>query len=431
MSKYLEMLESAKYERLSSQHSVYSFSKDNHIGFTYIPACKADIRFKVGKYKIAPKKYSLTKEEKELPKTWKNYDNTSNDIKLLLSTRPQNQGKCGSCFAMSTSNVISDNFLFGMNLDYNPNLSPMYLLSCYKDPVFNNQCNGGSPSLLIDRIIEKGITTNCCMDYDSICKSNEYCNVNGEKHLDKGDTSVLNAMIPKCGCCNSQPQKIYKIKNKVVSHDVPMIKLHIMKYGSAIGGFIVFSNFVGDHGKFLKSNGIYIQSIDYCLDNSDPTGVLGGHAISIVGWGVDYNVKVEDVVYPSIEYWICRNSWGEEWGYGGYFKYAMFQKSDSLPSINEHYAFETDNTFKDQPNLGGIILIEPDGIYEFKDSEIDCGVSYTCKLEHSVKKEKEKEKEKEKKNPVKHKNYILYIILVLLFILLLFRLFKITNKKAY
>ena len=36
---------------------------------------------------------------------------------------------------------------------------------------------------------------------------------------------------------------------------------------------------------------------------------LGGHYVSILGWGKDY--------------WICRNSWGIEWGILGYFKIKM------------------------------------------------------------------------------------------------------------
>lgn len=39
-------------------------------------------------------------------------------------------------------------------------------------------------------------------------------------------------------------------------------------------------------------------------------GILGGHAVELIGYG-------EDEVGP---YWICANSWGESWGDKGYFK---------------------------------------------------------------------------------------------------------------
>ena len=38
--------------------------------------------------------------------------------------------------------------------------------------------------------------------------------------------------------------------------------------------------------------------------------MLGGHAIKIIGWGVEDGVK----------YWLCANSWNEGWGDNGFFK---------------------------------------------------------------------------------------------------------------
>jgi len=39
-------------------------------------------------------------------------------------------------------------------------------------------------------------------------------------------------------------------------------------------------------------------------------GLLGGHAIEIVGWGTESNVP----------YWIVKNSWNEDWGEKGFFR---------------------------------------------------------------------------------------------------------------
>lgn len=38
--------------------------------------------------------------------------------------------------------------------------------------------------------------------------------------------------------------------------------------------------------------------------------ILGGHAVRMVGWGVD----------DDIPYWLIANSWNTDWGDHGYFK---------------------------------------------------------------------------------------------------------------
>jgi len=37
---------------------------------------------------------------------------------------------------------------------------------------------------------------------------------------------------------------------------------------------------------------------------------LGGHAVKILGWGVEKDVP----------YWLVANSWNYDWGDGGFFK---------------------------------------------------------------------------------------------------------------
>ena len=38
--------------------------------------------------------------------------------------------------------------------------------------------------------------------------------------------------------------------------------------------------------------------------------ILGGHAIEIVGYGIEDKVK----------YWKVKNTWGRDWGESGYFR---------------------------------------------------------------------------------------------------------------
>lgn len=40
---------------------------------------------------------------------------------------------------------------------------------------------------------------------------------------------------------------------------------------------------------------------------------MGGHAIKVIGWGVE----------EGVDYWLCVNSWNETWGDKGTFKIKM------------------------------------------------------------------------------------------------------------
>jgi hypothetical protein len=396
---YIKIIKSATFESLVPSPGYRYSPGESQVGLTVAPPCNCDIRFYVGKFTLQMPKFQLSEEEKRLPESWKNYSNDVNekDKRLLLSTRPVNQGHCGSCFAVAIATTISDNFLFKYNLDYNPNLSPLYILSCLdKNKQINNQCGGGNPALVVDLIVDNGgITTNCSQNYYKLCEAQEFCQGDGKDHMIAAADITLddrNKFIPPCGHCTDDKPKLFTIKKRIVSNDIPSIKLHIMKYGAAVGGFLIFKNFMADtsKGKFSKTNGIYIHTVGYLKNPAEFDTVLGGHAISIVGWGSDI-ITFTDVygnVYKDkkIDYWVCRNSWSTNWGDGGYFKYAMYKEFDvlegeqQLPPIQVEISFEK----KNKSGLGGIILIEPDQ-YNIDPEEgnplltkLTCDVDYKC-----------------------------------------------------
>ena len=76
------------------------------------------------------------------------------------------------------------------------------------------------------------------------------------------------------------------------------IKEEIMKNGPVNTGFTVYEDFM------TYKSGVYQHK---------QGGVLGGHAVKIVGWGKDNGV----------EYWKVQNSWGPSWGEEGFFKIKM------------------------------------------------------------------------------------------------------------
>lgn len=67
-----------------------------------------------------------------------------------------------------------------------------------------------------------------------------------------------------------------------------------------------------ENGPFEVAIEVYKDFLTYSSGVYKHTtgGFLGGHAIKILGYGVEDGVK----------YWLCANSWNEEWGDKGYFK---------------------------------------------------------------------------------------------------------------
>ena len=51
-------------------------------------------------------------------------------------------------------------------------------------------------------------------------------------------------------------------------------------------------------------------------------GLAGGHAVKLIGWGVENGQ----------EYWLCANSWGPSWGERGFFKMSV-NDTDSDMSV--------------------------------------------------------------------------------------------------
>jgi len=300
-----------------------------------IPPLNTNITFfgALPHFKLPAKSQYKFSASATLPESWNWKDVHSSDSdeiksKKQIITKPQNQAKCGSCWAISTAGVMSD--VFVVEKGYNPNISTTYSLACYPQ----GQCKGGFPPSLINDISESGVASDHCVDY-SWCLTNEKCSGLGQSHFDVTMDQV-NALIPECGCYDPNNHFLYFIKNQnVIYYDespniVEIIKSHVYNHGPTIGGYHVFDNFM--FGDFSKTNGVYLESIDYngpgYFLSHGPTW-KGSHAVAIIGWGVEKNIKILDKngneKVSNVPYWFVRNSWGPNWGAnGGYFKIAMY-----------------------------------------------------------------------------------------------------------
>ena len=263
------------------------------------------------------------------------------NILPLIST-PGNQMLCGSCWAIATAGIISDNFVVSGQVDWKPNLSTSYSLTCYPQ----NQCKGGNPAKLMNDISRGGIVSNHCLDY-SWCAENTKCNGDATKHfkLEHPGANMphvdLNSFLPRnnCGCYKDGDFFEYKIQKVTrTSLELDKIKLfqrsiksRLFHQGPVLGSFLVFENFMkGAFTKGKSNKGIYFENATYNGDTVTSATLnkdtyKGSHAVAIIGYGVETNVTIPGgKTVSSVPYWYCRNSWGTKWGDGGYFKMAMY-----------------------------------------------------------------------------------------------------------
>ncbi|CDW88954.1 cathepsin b [Stylonychia lemnae] len=184
----------------------------------------------------------------------------------------RNQARCGSCWAFGASEALSDRFCIHSKGNVHGVLSAQDLVSCNKA---NHACNGGWLDKAWKYFEANGIPSEDCEPYKS----------SGGK-------------VPQCpaACANGQKMRRYKCVagSTKVARGADATKALIYSSGPVETAFTVYSDF------FSYRSGIY---------HHVKGPAKGGHAVKIIGWGVQGQEK----------YWIVANSWGAGWGMKGFF----------------------------------------------------------------------------------------------------------------
>ncbi|KAM8952706.1 cathepsin B [Pelodytes ibericus] len=213
----------------------------------------------------------------------------------------RDQGSCGSCWAFGAVEAISDRVCVHSNGKVNVEVSAEDLLSCC-GPECGMGCNGGYPGGAWSYWTEDGLVSGGLYDSHVGCRpySIPPCehHVNGSRPACKGEEGETPKCVRKCeeGYTPSyKSDKHLGAQSYSVPSDPQEIMAEIYKNGPVEGAFLVYSDFP------LYKSGVY----------SHVTGEeLGGHAIKILGWGVENGTP----------YWLCANSWNTDWGDNGFFK---------------------------------------------------------------------------------------------------------------
>jgi len=161
-------------------------------------------------------------------------------------------------------------------------LSPQELVSCDTN---DYGCQGGYVDQSWNYARDTGIVTDACLPYTSGNGDSGTCNI---------DTSDQECVVADTGAI-----KRYQVSKHAQLTTIDLAKADIQANGPIEAAFEVYADFMSYTG------GVYRQT---------STQLMGGHAVKIVGWGVDTD---------GTEYWIVANSWNTGWGEDGFFRIAF------------------------------------------------------------------------------------------------------------
>jgi len=213
----------------------------------------------------------------------------------------RDQSDCGSCWAFGAVEAASDRVCIATQGKLKPHLSARDLLTCCD--TCGDGCNGGYPEAAWDYMASTGVVTGGnfgdyteCVAYPfpmcdhhvsgkyGPCPSSEYSTPSCRSSCDSNTTYS-----------GSYAKDKFVFKSSYSLQDEASIKADIYKNGPVEGAFTVYADFL------TYKSGVY---------QNTEGDELGGHAIRILGWGVEDNTP----------YWLVANSWNEQWGDHGFFK---------------------------------------------------------------------------------------------------------------
>jgi len=187
----------------------------------------------------------------------------------------RDQAQCGSCWAFSGAEVLGDRFTIATNGKVNVVLSPEDMVSCDTGDM---GCSGGMLDSEWNYLVNTGIVSDACFPYSA----------------GQGQAAACQTK-----CSDSETFTKYKAADSFHLTNVADIQAEIMKNGPVQAAFTVYKSFLS------YKSGIYTKHWWQFWDQE-----LGGHAVKIVGWGVENKTP----------YWIVANSWSTTWGEDGYFR---------------------------------------------------------------------------------------------------------------
>jgi len=216
----------------------------------------------------------------------------------------RDQSSCGSCWAHGCVEAATDRICIGTSGASQPHLSVQDLNSnCGQ---CGDGCGGGDPGSAWEYLTTNGVVTGGNYGDESWCAmySLPQCDHHTTGKYPPCPSTEYNTPPPFSSCdANSTYTTPYANDLHVfataysVNPDANSIATEIMTNGPVEAAFDVYADF-----ESYKSGVYQHVTGDY----------LGGHAVKILGWGVD--------AASNLPYWLVANSWNTDWGEKGFFR---------------------------------------------------------------------------------------------------------------
>jgi len=201
-----------------------------------------------------------TRDPSTLPTNW---DWATRTPTVVTSPYDQDLASCGSSYSFCAMELTET--LWALKHNYLWSLSAQEILDC---DVASSGCNGGSPLNSLDFIVNSGLEPLANYPYTH---QNDVCTYDGSKvvaYLSGWGYST------QSGNDNSIQSSTYNDRTNIACLDASTWQFY--------GGGVLSHPCPGD----------------------------GDQCVQITGWGV--------TTPSNVPYWIVRNSWGKNWGMGGY-----------------------------------------------------------------------------------------------------------------
>lgn len=271
---------------------------------------KAGRNFEIDQYDLFKILASGAKKS-NIPKIYEKIHDEAQDIPDSFDSREawpdcadiigliRDQSRCGSCWAFSAVEVMSDRICIHSNATRKLLVSSEAMVACGDPDGATGGCFGGFPEIAFSTWEKVGLVTGGLYNHtEQGCQSYFLppCDDHINKCTDYVDTPACSRVCDD-PTLNYDDQKTYG-QNLTHLKGEKQIQLEIMNSGPVATIMMVFMDFAN------YKSGIYQPT------TSDLDGL---HAVKIVGWGVENDLK----------YWLIANSWNERWGENGYFRILM------------------------------------------------------------------------------------------------------------